>query len=66
MKKEIKSILKKTAKIAGVTCVTTGAIALIASGTALKATAEGFKHIQNSVRNILAQQEETEAVQMEE
>ena len=41
MKKEIKSILKKTAKIACVTCVAAGAIAFVSSKAALSAILDG-------------------------
>ena len=43
MNSEIQSLVKKTAKIAGVTCFALGGAALIASGAALKAMKEGAK-----------------------
>lgn len=52
MKKEIKSILKKTTKIACVTCVATGAIAVMTSGVALKAIGEGGKYLVNTIKKI--------------
>lgn len=52
MKKEIKSLLKKTAKIAGVTCVAAGAVAIMTSGVAVKAIGEGGKHLLNTVKKI--------------
>ena len=52
MKKEIKSILKKTTKIACVTCVATGAIAVMTSGVALKSIGEGGKHLVNTIKKI--------------
>lgn len=53
MDKEIKDTLKKTAKIAGVTCVTAGAVALIASGAALKAAVSGIQYIKDRAEEIL-------------
>ena len=53
MKKEIKSALKKTAKIAGVTCLATGAVAVLTSGMALKAICEGGKYLANTVKRII-------------
>ncbi len=45
MNKEMKAIVKKTAKIAGVTCLALGGAALIASGTALKAMTLGARYL---------------------
>lgn len=53
MEKEIKTVLKKTVKIAGVTCFALGGAALIASGAALKALTEGAKFVKNSIRDII-------------
>ena len=53
MKKEIKSILGKTAKIAGVTCVAAGAIAVMTSGVALKVIGEGGKYLADTVKRIV-------------
>ena len=53
MNKEITTVLKKTVKIAGVTCFALGGAALIASGAALKALAEGAKYMKDSVKEIL-------------
>lgn len=53
MDQEIKTVLMKTAKIAGVTCVALGGAALIASGAALKALIEGAKFTRNSINEIL-------------
>ena len=53
MEKEIKIVLKKSVKIAGVTCFTLGGAALIASGAALKALTEGAKFVKNSIRDII-------------
>lgn len=43
MKTEYKDLICKTAKAACLTCVAAGAVALVASGTALKLVAEGAK-----------------------
>ena len=62
MKKEVVSIMKKTAKIAGVTCFAAGAVALVTSGAALKAIAEGGKYLAKTVKEIMEEkpgQEET-------
>jgi hypothetical protein len=53
MEKEIKIVLKKTVKIAGVTCLALGGAALIASGAALKALTEGAKFVKNGIRDII-------------
>lgn len=53
MEKEIKTVLKKTVKIAGVTCFALGGGALIASGAALKALTEGAKYVAESVKKIV-------------
>lgn len=65
MHKEINTILKKTVKIAGVTCVAAGAVAIMTSGVALKALAEGGKHLANVVKEILAEQNQPQAIQEE-
>ena len=53
MKQEIKSLLKKTVKIAGVTCVAAGAVAVMTSGVALKAISEGGKYLADAVNRIV-------------
>ena len=53
MNKEAKSIVKKTVKIAGVTCIALGGAGLIASGAALKAMTEGVKYLKDTVKKIL-------------
>ena len=53
MKKEALEITRKAAKIAGVTCVAAGAIAIVTSGAALVAIAEGAKYVTNSIQTIL-------------
>lgn len=62
MNKEIKSVLKKTAKIAGVTCVAAGAVALMTSGTALKAITEGGKYLANTVKKIASEKSEASEI----
>lgn len=61
MNKEITTVLKKTVKIAGVTCFALGGAALIASGAALKALAEGAKYMKDSVKEILSETSGEEA-----
>lgn len=60
MEKEIKTVLKVTVKIAGVTCIALGGAALIASGTALKALTEGAKYLKNTVEQIVREVPEAE------
>ena len=65
MKQEIKSVLKKTAKIAVVTCLAAGSIAVLTSGVALKAIGEGGKYLANTVKKIIDENDriiESEAV----
>lgn len=52
MHKEAKNLIKKTAKIAGVTCIAAGAVALMTTGAALKALTEGAKYLKNTVQKI--------------
>ena len=52
MDKKIKTDLKKTVKIAGVTCLALGGAALIASGAALKGLTEGAKYAARSIKKI--------------
>lgn len=65
MDKEMKKLVKKTVKIAGVTCFALGGAALIASGAALKAIAEGGKYLKDTVKKIL-EEDTVEAVSAEE
>lgn len=53
MKKDAKSVVKKTVKVAGVTCMALGGAALIASGAALKAVTEGAKYLKDTIRKIV-------------
>ncbi len=66
MNKEGKTVLKKTVKIAGVTCFALGGAALIASGAALKALAEGAKFTRDSVKKILEEKPREEAAEVAE
>lgn len=59
MNKETKSIVTKTIKIAGVTCIALGGAALIASGAALKAMTEGAKYLKDAVKKIVRVQPES-------
>lgn len=62
MNLEIKSIVKKTAKIAGVTCIAAGAVALMTSATAIKAMMEGAKYLKNTVKRIIDEEPKAEAL----
>lgn len=53
MNAEMKNVVKKGVKVAGTTCVAAGAVALVASGAALKAVAEGGKYLRDTVRKIM-------------
>ena len=59
MKQEIRSMLKKTARIAGVACLAAGSIAVLTSGAALKAISEGGKYLAGAVKRIIEEKEET-------
>lgn len=63
MEKEIKTVLKKIVKIAGVTCFALGGAALIASGAALKALTEGAKFVKNSIQDIINEKPDDVAVE---
>ena len=58
MEKEIKNIVKKTAKIAGVTCVAMGAVALVTSKAALKAMLKGGEYLKDTVKKIIDEEPE--------
>ena len=62
MNKEIKSIVKKTAKIGAVTCVAAGAVALMTTGAALKALTEGAKYLKDTVKKIVGEEPDVEAI----
>lgn len=61
MQKEIKTVLRKTVKIAGVTCLALSGAALIASGAALKALTEGAKYVKDSVKKIIDEKSNEES-----
>jgi hypothetical protein len=61
MQKEIETVLKKTVKIAGVTCLALSGAALIASGAALKALTEGAKYVKDSVKKIIDEKSNEES-----
>lgn len=62
MNKEMKSIVKKTAKIAGVTCLALGGAALIASGTALKTMTLGARYLKDTIQEIIDEEPGADAV----
>lgn len=62
MKKEVKSLLKKTAKIAGVTCAAAGMVAVVTSGAALKAIGEGGRYLVDAVKKIVKEEPKAENV----
>lgn len=53
MNAEMKNAAVKATKIAVATCVALGGAALIASGAALKAVAEGGKYLADAVKKII-------------
>ena len=61
MNKKAKSLVKKTAKIAGVTCVAAGAVAVMTSGVALKAIAEGGKYLADEFKRIINEENSVDA-----
>ena len=65
MEKQIKSVLRKTVKIAGITCIALGGAALIASGAALKALTEGAEYLKDSVKKILEEKPEEKVTAQE-
>ena len=62
MKKEITSIVKKSAKVGAAVCVAAGAVALMTSGAALKALTEGAKYLKNTVEKIVRETPEAEQI----
>ena len=62
MNLEIKSIVKKTAKIGAVTCVAAGAVALMTTGAALKALTEGAKYLKDTVKKIVGEEPDVDMV----
>lgn len=53
MNQETRNIVKKTVKIAGVTCIAMGSAALIASGAALKAVTAGARYLKDAIEKIV-------------
>ena len=62
MNKEAKSLVKKSAKIAGVTCVAAGAVALMTTGAALKALTAGAKYLKDTVKKIIDEEPKEESI----
>lgn len=62
MNKEIKTVLKKTAKIAGVTCVAAGAVAIVTSKAALQAMLKGGEYLKDAVKKIIDEEPNAEEV----
>ena len=62
MNDQILSIFKKSAKIAGVTCLTAGIVAVSTSAAALKAIAESGKYLAKAVKDILEDSPQKEEV----
>lgn len=65
MDKKIKSMLKKSGKIAGVTCLALSSATLIASGAAVKALVAGAKYVKDSVKKIIDERNDTETGEAE-
>ena len=65
MNSEVKAILKKSVKVACVTCASLGAVALVASGAAVKAATEGGKLLVESVKKIVKEGEKQDIVDAE-
>lgn len=62
---ETKNLVKKTAKIAGVTCIAAGAVALMTTGAALKALTEGAKYLKDTVKKIIDEEPKEEVIVQE-
>ena len=60
-KEEAIVVVKKAAKIAGVTCIAAGAVALMTSAAAIKAMTEGAKYLKDTVKKIVDEEPEAEA-----
>ena len=60
MNKELKNIVKKTAKIGGVVCVAAGAVAIMTSKTALQVIMEGGKYFKDTVMKIINEEFDAE------
>lgn len=53
MKKETMTILKKTGRIACLTCITLGAVAVVTSTAAVNSAKEGFRYLLEKSKDIL-------------
>ena len=62
MNKKNTSIVKKTVKVGAAVCVAAGAVALMTSGAALKSLTEGAKYLKNTVKKIVNEEPDVEAV----
>ena len=62
MSKEINTIVKKTVKVACVTCIAAGAVALMTSAAAIKAMTEGAKYLKDTVKKIVNEEPEAEEI----
>lgn len=56
----MKKMVKNVAKFTTVTCVATGVVALVASGVAVGAVAEGFKAAKNIMKKTFAEKQQEE------
>ena len=65
MTKKLINMTKKASKIAGVTCVAAGAVALVASGAAVKAVIEGGKYLKDTVEKIVNSESEPKETETE-
>ena len=54
MKKKVRSLLKKTAAIAGVTCIAASAVAVVSSKAALQAMLKGSEYFKNRIGQIVS------------
>ena len=54
MKKKVKTLLKKTAAVAGVTCIAAGAVAVVSSKAALQAMLKGSEYFKNRIEEIIS------------
>lgn len=60
MNKELKNIVKKTAKIGGVICVAAGAVAIVTSKTALQVILKGGEYFKDAVKKIVNEEPDVE------
>lgn len=65
MNEETKSVTKKAVKIIAATCVAAGAVALVASGAALKAVTEGGRYLKDVVKKIMDEEPEQKEAEAE-